>query len=179
MTNNLMKVENRSVLTRVLFAAYASVLAEVILFKFPFSHQEIGGERIVNLIPVAGSFTEDGGLRFGEIADNILAFVPLGIYLCMMKRTWSFRRKTLAIACTSMAFEITQFMFAIGRADITDVLGNTLGGIVGIGAYASLTKVLRHRSRIDRVVNIAALILTACALVLFAFLSTRTRTLYR
>lgn len=33
---------------------------------------------------------------------------------------------------TSFLFEVVQFSFAIGASDITDIIGNNLGGIVGI-----------------------------------------------
>ena len=32
----------------------------------------------------------------------------------------------------SFLLEVVQFIFAIGASDITDIIGNTLGGIVGI-----------------------------------------------
>ncbi|EGW41936.1 putative membrane protein [Desulfosporosinus sp. OT] len=37
-------------------------------------------------------------------------------------------KKVLAIVVLTLAFEISQYIFVIGRADITDVLSNTLGG---------------------------------------------------
>lgn len=50
------------------------------------------------------------------------------IYICMLKSKWSFVKKVLAIVVLTLAFEISQYIFVIGRADITDVLSNTLGG---------------------------------------------------
>lgn len=66
-------------------------------------------------------------------------------------------KKLLAIVGLTFAFEIIQFIFAIGRTDITDVLSNTLGGIIGIGIYALLSKVLK--SRTNKVINVVALLL--------------------
>ncbi|MEN6314779.1 MAG: hypothetical protein ABFD25_11070 [Clostridiaceae bacterium] len=61
-----------------------------------------------------------------------------------------------------------QFIFAIGRADITDVLSNTLGGIIGIGIYALLSKVLNGRA--NKVINVLAAVFTILALLLVALL---------
>ena len=167
------KSESQRVLTIVLFAVYACLLVGVILFKFPFSYDETGGKRIVNLVPLMGSFSRDGVIRYDQIIENVLIFVPLGVYLCMVKTNWSFWKKTLPIVVVTVAFEVIQYVFAIGRADITDVLTNALGGIVGIGLYALLDKVLRNRT--NGVINVAALILTVFVLLYSAFLLSRSR----
>ncbi|WP_243454505.1 VanZ family protein [Desulfosporosinus fructosivorans] len=77
-------------------------------------------------------------------------------------------KKVLAIVGLTSAFEIIQFIFAIGRADITDVLSNTLGGIIGIGMYALLFKVLKGRT--NKVINVLAAVFTILALLLVALL---------
>ena len=161
------------VLTIVLFAIYAALLIGVILFKFPFSSEATGDGRTVNLIPLAGSFGPNGALRLDELVENILIFVPLGVYIGMVKRNWSFVKRFLPIAATSVAFEAIQYIFEIGRADITDVLTNTLGGLIGIGVYAVLSRALGHR--IDRVFNAVALVLTVFVLLYSAFLWSRSR----
>lgn len=82
----------------------------------------------------------------------------------MLKNAWPFGNKVFAIAALSLIFEITQFIFAIGRADITDVLSNTLGGIIGIGIYALLSKALKGRT--NTVVNTLAAVFTILAVLL-------------
>ncbi|MGR5961227.1 VanZ family protein [Bacillus cereus] len=67
-----------------------------------------------------------------------------------------------------MAFEAIQFIFAIGRSDITDVLDNTLGGVIGIGIYALLFKIFKNRT--VKVVNILALVVTVFIVLYFAYL---------
>ena len=124
--------------------------------------------RVVNLIPLLGSFGDSGVIRFSEIRVNILAFIPLGIYICMLKAPWPFMRKILTIVGLTFIFEIIQFIFAIGRADITDVLSNTFGGIIGIGIYAFLSKVLNGRA--NKVINVLAAVFTILALLLVALL---------
>jgi glycopeptide antibiotics resistance protein len=77
----------------------------------------------------------------------------------MLKSQWSFTKKVLATVALTLAFEITQFIFAIGRADITDVLSNTLGGVIGIGVYALLFKLMKGKT--NKVLNVLATVLTA------------------
>jgi glycopeptide antibiotics resistance protein len=172
MTTSAYKLQRRSALTTVLFIIYAFLLVSLILFKFPFSYQASESGRVLNLIPFAGSFTKNGEFRYGEVVENVLVFVPLGVYICMLKRHWSFARKLVPIIATTVAFESIQYIFAIGRADITDVLGNTLGGVIGIGIYAVLNQVLGTRT--NRVLNTVGLVLTVCALVLVAVLLVKT-----
>jgi glycopeptide antibiotics resistance protein len=168
-----MKSDSQRVVTIVLFVIYACLLTAVILFKFPFSYDETGGRRIVNLVPLMGSFSGNGVIRYDQLVENVLIFVPMGIYLGMVKRNWSFWRKTLLIVGVTVTFEVTQYSFAIGRADITDVLTNALGGIVGIGIYAMLSKILRTRA--NGVINVAALTLTVFVLLYSVFLLSRSR----
>lgn len=152
----------------MLFAVYLLALVWLILFKLQFSIAVMDEGRVVNLIPLLGSFDDNGVIRFSEIRVNILAFIPLGIYICMLKSKWSFAKKVLATVVLTLAFEITQFIFAIGRADITDVLSNTLGGIIGIGSYALLSKVLKGKT--NKVLNVLAAVLTALAILFVVFL---------
>lgn len=163
-----LKMGKQNKLTQVLFIIYILALTWLILFKLQFSIPVMKEGRAVNLIPLLGSFNNYGVIRFAEIRFNILAFIPLGVYICMLKTKWSFEKKVLAIIVLALAFEITQFIFAIGRVDITDVISNTLGEIVGIGIYALLFKVLKGRT--DRLINVLAAVFTSLALLLVAFL---------
>ena len=163
-----LKIKKNNTLILVLFAIYLLALTWLILFKLQFSIPVIEEGRVINLIPLLGSFDDKGVIRFAEIIVNILAFIPMGIYICMLKLKFSFVKKVLAIFSLTFAFEILQFIFAIGRADITDLLSNTLGGIMGIGIYAFLVKVLKYRT--NKVINIIASIFTILALLLVALL---------
>ncbi|WP_330659639.1 VanZ family protein [Caproiciproducens faecalis] len=162
------KPGKRNTLTLVLFAIYLLALTWLILFKLQFSIPVTKEGRVVNLIPLLGSFGNNGVIRFAEIRVNILAFIPLGIYTCMLKAKWPFVKKVLAIVGLTSAFEIIQFIFAIGRADITDVLSNTLGGIIGIGIYALLSKALKGRT--NKVITVLAAVFTVLAVLLVALL---------
>jgi len=162
-----MKNEKQNIFTIVLFAVYALLLIGIILFKLPFYSAEISdGIRVINLIPLKGSFDENGVIVWREIIDNVLLFIPLGIYICMLKNKWVFRKKVLSIISLSLTFEVLQIIFAMGRSDITDILGNTLGGVIGIGVYALLYRIFKRRT--NMIINIIALAVTVCVVWRFA-----------
>jgi glycopeptide antibiotics resistance protein len=160
-------------LTAVLFAVYALLLVGMILFKLPFSLGDSDGVRALNLIPFAGSARDSSGLDTGEIIGNVLIFVPLGIYVSMLRPRWSFGRRLLLVIGTSLALEVIQFVFAIGRSDITDVLANTVGGVIGIAIYAAFALALKGRTQV--VLNTLAVICTVVVLAYFVFLWSHAR----
>lgn len=164
-----MKSKKRNTLTIVLFIVYILLLTGVILFKLPFYSEKISdGIRVINLIPFQGSFDENGVILLREIIQNILIFIPLGIYIYMIKYELPFMKKVLPIIGLSLSFEVIQFIFAIGRTDVTDLLDNTLGGIIGICMSAILFKIFKNRT--VKIVNMLALVLTICVVLRFAYL---------
>jgi len=161
------KQATRSRLTIVLFATYALLAIGIILFKLPFNYNVTATERTLNLIPFAGLFT-GGTIHANDIVENVLVFVPFGIYLSMLKPNWSFGKKLLMMAATSVAFEVIQYVFSVGRSDITDVISNTVGGVIGVGVFLLLSRVLGRNT--TRVINIVCLVLTVAVVLEFAFL---------
>lgn len=158
------KAKRSSTLTYILFIIYILLLIWIILFKLHFSFAEMDRVRLINLIPFQSS-----GIGANEIY-NILFFIPLGIYICMLKNEWSFVFKIMTILCVSLALEILQFVFAIGRSDITDLLCNALGGLIGIGFFKLLFLALKNKT--NKVLNAVLLLITVCILVFFALLVT-------
>ena len=75
----------------------------------------------------------------------MLIFIPFGIYITMLKSNWSFIKKIIPIFLTSLIVEILQYIFAVGATDITDLIGNTLGGVIGIGIFYLLIKLLKTK----------------------------------
>lgn len=63
-----------------------------------------------------------------------------------------------------MLFEVLQFIFAIGGSDITDLLGNTLGGMIGSGVYVVFRKLFR--TKVNKILNSLASIGTLGILAL-------------
>lgn len=164
-----MRLEKQNYLSIVLFVVYMLLLISIILFKLPFYSAELSdGIRVINLIPLQGSFDGSGVFVFSEIRDNILIFIPFGIYLCLLKNEWRFVRKAFAVIVLSLTFEVLQFVFALGRTDVTDILSNSLGGIIGIAVYATLVKIFK--SRTNKIVTAVGLIATIYVAARFAHL---------
>jgi glycopeptide antibiotics resistance protein len=161
------KRSNQYKLTIALFSAYSIILVWVIIFKTQFSVGDLPQYRGLNLIPFAGSAVKNNQLDFSEIFSNILVFIPFGLYWSMIKKNWAFGKKIMLIAGVSLFFELIQYVFAIGGADVTDLISNTLGGVLGIGLYAALSRLLKENT--NKVLNILALVATVCVVLLVLF----------
>lgn len=147
-----MEKKSLNVGLKILFVIYIIAMTWIIVFKMslPSNLHEIVGVRSLNLVPFKGTG------HMNEALNNIIIFVPLGIYIGILCKKWSFRKQLIACINLSLLYEISQFIFAIGRTDITDILMNSLGGLIGIGFYMMIEKVLKKEKHI-------ALFITICA----------------
>ncbi|MFC7679866.1 VanZ family protein [Paenibacillus sp. GCM10028914] len=159
--------EHRSKLTYFLFGFYVLLLTWIIVFKIAYSFQDLPEIRNINLIPFGESVIVNNEIDIQELLYNMLAFIPFGIYISMLTK-WSILKRTTFIASVSLVYESLQFIFAIGASDITDLINNTLGGIVGIGLYHLLLKLVRTELKAFKILNIIASVGT---IVLVLFLS--------
>lgn len=143
-----------------LFAIYMVLLVWIILFKLQLSIHELDTVRNINLIPF--HYENEIGMNFHlkEVLENIGIFIPFGIYLCMLKNEPDFKRKFILILSTSLILEIFQYILAVGGTDITDLITNTCGGMIGIGLYWSAAKIFRGKKRADTVITVVAAIVT-------------------
>lgn len=151
-------------LTRVLFIIYLLVLIWIIVFKFSFSLDDISSLRSVNLVPLEGTAVRNNQYDYSELLNNVLIFMPFGLYIGMLKPNWGFLTQLLPIAGTSLLFEILQYVFAIGATDVTDLIGNTLGGALGLLFCFVFSKIFRSHS--IKILNIIGVIGTV---IMFSF----------
>lgn len=154
------KREKSNFLVPFLFIIYMVLLVWIILFKLQFSINELDTIRSVNFIPF--HYDNEIGIRFHltEVLENVAIFAPLGIYLCMLKHEPKFTVKLMFIVGTSLALEVFQYILSIGRSDITDLITNTCGGLLGIAIYSILVKLFRSRRRTNKFITIIASIVT-------------------
>jgi len=155
-------------ITTALSAIYFLAVVWIILFKMGFSLHSIGSHRSINLIPFGAMAQRNGFDDFNEVINNIIIFMPFGIYLCMLKQEWSFIKKVAPLFLTSLALEIFQYIFAIGATDITDLLANILGGIIGIGIFTIFMIIFRDTTY--KIVLFLALLATVVMVVFLSFL---------
>lgn len=157
---------NSKKLTWGLFVIYLIVLTWIILFKMELDISLLRNMnfRSVNLIPFSASLEINGKVDVSEIILNIIAFIPFGVYFSMMNSRWNLIQKILPFLGVSLFYEVMQYILAIGGSDITDLLMNTLGGIIGLGLYSTCSKVLGKNTA--KILNILASIGTVCMVVL-------------
>lgn len=165
-----MKQNKEQFITKILLILYLIILTWLILFKMEIHLGMLFSMRYrtINLIPFNGSLITNGKINLSEIILNILVFVPFGVYISMLKDEWSFFQKVLPAFCVSLAYEVLQFIFGIGASDITDLLGNTIGGIIGILLFGLLSKVWKDTT--IKIVNRLAAIGTFVIVLLMGIL---------
>lgn len=155
--------------TFIVFSVYIILLSWLILLKLATGPEMIPHMRNINLIPFAESVYINGKLYAGEIIYNILAFVPLGVYLSIFKGNWPVWKIAGAALGLSLFYEVTQYIFALGGSDVTDLIGNTLGGLLGVFTYYIFQSVFKERAVL--IVNITGAVIEICAICLALLLS--------
>ncbi|MCL5459502.1 VanZ family protein [Loigolactobacillus coryniformis] len=149
---------NSKQLTQVLFVIYLLALVWIIIFKLNLSLIPIGSQRSINLIPFAATALINGHIDWAEPLLNVLVFVPLGLYVANLFKPLSV--KIRLIVAVSVLCEVTQYVFGIGATDITDVITNTVGGMIGILSYQSVKMGVQNSDKIQKVVNQIAVVAT-------------------
>lgn len=155
------KFQRLYLITVVLFAVYLIFLVWCILFKLEFSLSHIETTRAYNFIPF---HYEDGhNVRFhiSEVIENVLIFIPVGIYLGLIFKRRSHWKKAAFIFVFSLVLECSQYALAIGCFDITDLITNTLGGCIGVGIYMTVHTLGRNKQKAEKVAAILVNMLTA------------------
>lgn len=137
-------------ITIVLFVVYLLFLVWSILFKLGFSLKEIEPIRTYNFIPFHYEDGHNVRFHFSEVIDNVLIFIPVGVYLSLLFKKIPFWGKAALTFAASFALECSQYIFAVGSFDITDLITNTVGGLIGIGFYLIGHALLRDKDRADR-----------------------------
>ena len=67
-------------------------------------------------------------------------------------------------------FEALQFIFRVGAFDITDIITNTLGGIIGLMIFKAIEKVFKNSVKAQKFINIIAAIGTVLMISLLLLL---------
>lgn len=156
------------VLPRTLLALYLLILIWLVLFKFSFDVASVlldHQTRSLNLIPFIDVSR--------ETTDNLIVFIPFGLLLGVNFAQISFWRKLAFIFSFSLVAEIIQFVLAIGATDITDVIANTLGGLLGLVLYDVASRYVDQK-KLNQLIVVVGIILLI-ALILFRTLVLRVR----
>ncbi len=126
----------------ICLVGYILLLLKIILFKFDHNTiinilndtDELEYTR-VNLKPFQTirfylfSHRVPAVVAFRNIVGNILAFVPIGILIPLLRRDLSLGLTFLAGFGLSACIEATQFITGLGSADIDDIILNVFGAM--------------------------------------------------
>lgn len=153
--------QKQSILLVVAFAVYLVLLAWVILWKLdiPYVGAAAGLARPIKLIPFLPSGDAAGSAPL-EVLANVLLFVPFGFSLGLIAPSLRWWAKAGVFVGVSLLLEVTQYVLSIGSFDVSDVISNTAGGLVGLG----LLVLARRRLAASTLVRIC-LVATALAVV--------------
>lgn len=156
-------------LTIALLAIYLIVLIWILVFKLGvrFSY---AGNRSVNLVPFSKPSISKGRVDLSEIILNVVVFLPLGIYVGILFRTWTFLKKLFLFFLLSLIVEGLQFVLAVGAFDITDVITNTSGGILGLMIFKAIEKTFNNSIKAQKFLNIVAAVGTVLMVALLVLL---------
>lgn len=157
-------MEKKRKLTAAAFILYLAILTWAILFKFAVGPDTLPFRHEINLIPFDESL-------YAEVIFNILAFIPIGVYISIFKKNWSAGKRILAGFLISLAYEAAQFVFSLGLLDVTDFMTNTAGVWIGIGIYSALRNVFGDKTEktIDRIALMLEIVfICLMAVILFA-----------
>lgn len=155
-------VTNR--LTTVLLIVYLIALYWILVLKLGvrFSYM---GDRRVNLIPFSEPL-----IIISENILNVVIFVPLGIYVEVLFERWVFRNKLFLFFFFSLLIEGLQYTLRVGAFDVTDLITNTLGGIIGLIISKVLENAFNNRFKAQRFINQIAVIGTVLMILLLVLI---------
>jgi len=133
--------------TTVLFIIYLIALYWILLLKLGVQFSYIKN-RSANLVP----FNESPILT-GENILNVVIFVPLGIYAGILFKRWIFTKKILFFFSLSLLVEVLQYIFRLGIFDVTDIITNTFGGVIGLILFKAIEKAFNDNLKAQKFIN--------------------------
>ncbi|MDV4150770.1 VanZ family protein [Clostridium sp. AL.422] len=132
--------------------------------------------RSVNLIPfntiieyISGKTTNLKDFAFINLVGNIFVFIPLGVYLPLIKKDKSLKSNFLFIFIACLFVEIIQWVLCIGAADIDDIILNCLGGFIGILGYKLLRLFISDEKKVRTIITVLSSIVGLPVLLYLLF----------
>ena len=154
------------------FIIYLLTLIWVVVFKTQIAYISFSWPNYrlpINFIPFGASVISDGRIYLPEIFENVIAFVPLGLFVSIFAKKGGVWKAALWGFGTSLLFETVQYVFAIGSADITDVITNTTGAVLGALLWLLLRGLFKKKT--EAVTSITLLAAELLFIGFFGFLT--------
>lgn len=166
-------------ITILLLIAYLFGLIWILLFKLNVHFTYMKHWSHFNLIPYHDPMRIHGKTAISELILNVIIFIPFGIYLEVLCHEWKFWRKILSYFLVSLLIETLQNLLQIGAFDITDIINNTLGGILGTLGCIAFVKLLKNRMLVHKIINSIAAIGTVLIFSTILFLKVNKLLMFR
>jgi glycopeptide antibiotics resistance protein len=151
-------------LSKTILVLYLLFLLWLILFKLslemPVANYQM---QTINFLPFI-NIQENPR----EVIDNLIIFIPFGLLLGVNFKQMTLWRRLVYIFAFSISVELLQYAFAIGIADITDIITNTAGGLIGLLLY-DISRRYIHDEKKDRFIVIVVAILLIIFIILRSF----------
>lgn len=93
-----------------------------------------------------------------NLLGNIVVFMPLGLYACLLFKDKRVMPNTLRVFLCSLFIEVAQFALGVGVSDVDDLLLNTVGGLLGALTYKLLRRVCGEEDRVRTVAMVLSLV---------------------
>lgn len=102
-----------------------------------------------------------------NILGNVVAFIPYGMYLQVIRKRKTFAKGLLIVVLTSIAIEMIQLAFGLGACDIDDVLLNSIGGVIGLLVYALIRKLFRGEEQAKTAIMVGSVLVGVPVIYLY------------
>ncbi|MFR8178673.1 MAG: VanZ family protein [Dorea sp.] len=126
--------------------------------------------RSINLIPFHYDKEVGAAFHLTEVTRKFLDFCSYG----HLSSNASAKNKIIcevhADCWNKFLLETMQYILAVGRSDITDVLTNTAGGLLGLAVYSMAARLIGNRIKANRLFSILAGIVSVVVIGLLGFL---------
>ncbi|KAF1297570.1 hypothetical protein BAU15_07615 [Enterococcus sp. JM4C] len=160
-----------------MFCIYLFLLLQVVFFS---RMESLGvGLRLVNLTPFDSikdyiTVEESTGYRLDvNIWGNILLFLPLGIYVPLIRKKRAFFTTMSLLMGLSVLIEILQYSLMIGSADIDDIILNVFGGLIGWLIYCLLLAISKTPERVKKVMAVLSTVAGVPLILIVSYLFLR------
>ncbi len=151
----------------VVFVCYILLLLNMLFFSRITLLELFNSQRVIvrsiNLIPFHSimEFTFGSSSKvfaLGNVAGNVVLFLPLGFYLLFFKEHKRAETSLLTVFLVSLCVEVIQGLLGIGVSDVDDIILNCLGGWIGIAGYQFLTFLLRDERKLRATITVLSII---------------------
>lgn len=179
-----MKQFNSFILFGVFLLLYILLFFYVLIFKnvsplelFSSTREYVSGVNVIPFHTISSylSGSQNVIIAASNILGNILLFVPLGIYLQLLKKNKKIWISMLIVFLSTLFAEMFQFMFGLGAADIDDIILNCLGGFIGILVYRGLYAFLKSEEKVRATIVISGFIVILIPILVTNILGLRLR----